>query len=135
MKSYIILFAISMALALLALHLEAAENRKLRKELRAERVKNSQRWDWTKEGEKRAGQVMEMICDKCHEPFRGWSQDELDIACARCKLPEAVHRLAEGGPSQALRESEGTPSNARRYGALAQDDRSGEGMRGEEARG
>lgn len=104
MKSYIILFAISLALALLAVLLEAAENQRLQRELGAERAKNSQRWDWTKEGEKRAGQVMEMICDKCHEPFRGWSQDELDIACARCKLPEAVHRLAEGSPCKSGRE-------------------------------
>ena len=106
----------------MAVYLEAEENRKLRKELRAERAKNSQRWDWTKEREQKAQEVMELVCDKCHEPFRGWSQDELDIACARCKLPEAVHRLAEN-------RFAGTSS-----GASATFPVRGEGMSGKGAR-
>lgn len=128
MNLYVVLFVISLGNALMAVYLEAVENRKLRKELRAERAKNSQRWDWTKEQEQKAQEVMELVCDKCHEPFRGWSQDELDIACARCKVPEAVYRLAAGP-----RKTPPSPQQAAATPPLAGEAKYGGGKR-EEAR-
>lgn len=65
------------------------------KEARLRAIREGYPWDWTRESEKRARSALELVCDKCHEPFR-CSQDELDAACAMCPVPDAVWRLAAG---------------------------------------
>ena len=83
------------SLALIAALVFAGENRKLRAQLEAKRTREGYSWDWTKESERKAQAALELICDKCHEPYR-CSQDELDETCAMCPVPDAVYRLAAG---------------------------------------
>lgn len=66
-----------------------------KEEKREREVREGYPWDWTKESERKAQAALELICDKCHEPYR-CSQDELDEACAMCPVPDAVYRLATG---------------------------------------
>lgn len=63
-------------------------------------------WDWTREDERKVGAAMELICDKCHEPFR-CGKDELDEACDMCPVPDVLYRLVAEGRKEA-RQSEGT---------------------------
>jgi len=76
-------------------------------------------WDWTLEDERKVGAAMELICDKCHEPFRCSAQDELDEACSMCPVADMLYRLvAEGrkearplsGASRQLSPARGEPS-------------------------
>lgn len=83
------------SLALIAALAFAGENRRLRARLEAKQIREGYAWDWTKESERQARAAMELICDKCHEPYR-CSQDELDAECAMCPVPDAVYRLARG---------------------------------------
>ena len=65
-----------------------------KEEDRRRAVREGYPWTWTKEDEKKAQAAMELICDKCHEPYRCSQQDELDEECAMCAVPDAVYRLA-----------------------------------------
>lgn len=76
-------------LAVIALVLQKAAGAEA---ARKRAVINWQRWNWSKEEEKKVHAVMELVCDKCHEPYR-CSQDELDETCAMCPVPVAVQRL------------------------------------------
>ncbi len=94
MKIYGVLFVICM-LALIAALVMSIENRKLQEQLEAKRTREGYPWDWTKESERKAQAALELICDKCHEPYR-CSQDELDETCAMCPVPDAIYKLAAG---------------------------------------
>ena len=94
MKIYGVLFVICM-LALIAALVMSIENRKLQEQLEAKQKREGYPWDWTKESERKAQAALELICDKCHEPYR-CNQDELDETCTMCPVPDAVHRLAAG---------------------------------------
>ena len=82
-------------LALIAALAEHGENRRLRARLEARRIREGYPWDWTRESERKAQAALELICDKCREPYR-CSEDELDEECAMCPVPDAVYRLASG---------------------------------------
>jgi hypothetical protein len=58
-------------------------------------IENGQRWTWTKRGEEKLQEAKEMVCDKCHEPYRCGGQDELDIVCAMCKVPSTLRKLQQ----------------------------------------
>lgn len=73
----------------------------------AEETVKAYPWDWTREDERKVGAAMELICDKCHEPFRCSVQDELDKACSMCSVPDVVYKLVAEGRKEA-RQSEGT---------------------------
>ena len=64
---------------------------------RAEETVRAYPWDWTREDERKVGAAMELICDKCHEPFRCSVQDELDEACAMCPVADMLYRLVAEG--------------------------------------
>ena len=64
---------------------------------RAEETVKAYPWDWTREDERKVGAAMELICDKCHEPFRCSVQDELDEACAMCPVADMLYRLVAEG--------------------------------------
>ena len=64
---------------------------------RAEETVKAYPWDWTREDERKGGAAMELICDKCHEPFRCSGQDELDEACEMCPVPDVVYKLVADG--------------------------------------
>ena len=57
-------------------------------------------WDWTKEQEQQVEAAMELICDKCHEPYCRSEQEELDETCAVCPIQDALYRLARGKEAQ-----------------------------------
>ena len=99
-----ILLALILALAV------CRDNGRLREELRQERARKSQPWDWTREGEKKAKAALELICDKCHEPYR-CAQNELDEACAMCAVPDAVYRLATGTEGRIATAASALPHN------------------------
>lgn len=64
-------------------------------------------WDWTQGDEKKVQAALELICDKCHEPYRCSAQDELDEECSMCSVPDVVYKLVAEGRKEA-RQSEGT---------------------------
>ena len=68
-----------------------------RQKAREKNLRDGFPWDWTMERERKVQAVLELCCDKCHEPFR-CSQDELDEECAMCPVPDAVYRLAGRRP-------------------------------------
>lgn len=91
MKEIIVVLAL-LCLAELAVIVLALRKAAYAEEARKRAVINGQRWDWTKEDEAKVHAALELICDKCHEPFR-CSQDELDAACAMCSVPDVVRKL------------------------------------------
>ena len=64
---------------------------------RAEETVKAYPWDWTREDERKVHVAMELICDKCHEPYRCSGQDELDEACELCPVADVLYRLAAEG--------------------------------------
>ena len=101
-----ILFSLALIMALAF----AGENRRLRARLEARRIQESQSWDWTRASEGRAQAALELICDKCHEPYR-CAQDELDTECAMCPVPDAVYRLAAGTEGRIATAASALPRN------------------------
>ena len=95
MKIYGVLFVICM-LALIAALVMSIENRKLQEQLEAKRTREGYPWDWTKERERKCQAAMELICDKCHEPYMTWEPDRLAETCALCPVPDAIYKLAAG---------------------------------------
>lgn len=99
-------------------------------------------WDWTREDERKVAAAMELICDKCHEPYRCSAQDELDEACSMCPVADMLYRLAaEGrkerplsGASRQQQSWERCTLPARRDSPERGEPRVGTGRR-EEARG
>lgn len=76
---------------------------KLRKQSAKRRAKEAWEaypWDWTKEQEQQVEAAMELICDKCHEPYCRSEQEELDETCAVCQIQDALYRLARGKEAQ-----------------------------------
>lgn len=98
------------SLALIAALAFAGSNRRLRARLEAKQIREGYGWDWTKESERMARAAMELICDKCHEPYR-CSQDELDEECAMCPVPDAVYRLATGTAGRIATAASALPRN------------------------
>lgn len=64
---------------------------------RAEETVKAYPWDWTQGDEKKVQAALELICDKCHEPFRCSAQDELDEECSMCSVPDVVYKLVAEG--------------------------------------
>lgn len=96
---------------------------------RAEETVKAYPWDWTREDERKVEAAMELICDKCHEPFRCSVQDELDEACAMCPVADMLYRLvAEGRKERPLSGA------ARQLSPARGEPKVGTGRR-EEARG
>ena len=81
-----ILLALILALAV------CRDNGRLREELRQERARKSQPWDWTREGEKKAKAALELICDKCKDYDR-LNPDETAEACRLCAVPDVIDKL------------------------------------------